>query len=113
MRIFLSFLFLIMLQSNTFAIHDRVVASWYGDDFHGNVTANGEIFNKYALTAAHNTLPFGTLIEVQRQGKKVVVRINDRGPFVAGRSIDLSEAAAKEIKCKKVGVCKVRLVVLE
>jgi rare lipoprotein A len=72
------------------------LASWYGPGFHGKRTANGERFNTHALTAAHKTLPFGTRVRVKSMvnGKEVVVRINDRGPFIKGRIIDLSRAAA-------------------
>lgn len=75
------------------------VASFYGRRFHGRLTANGERFNMNAMTAAHKTLPFGTKVRVtnQRNGKSVVVRINDRGPFVRGRTIDVSRGAAKEL----------------
>lgn len=83
------------------------VASWYGPGFHGRLTANGERFNKHAYTAAHRTLPFGSLVRVCRKSNCVTVRINDRGPFIKGRSIDLSEAAAKKIGCS--GVCKVTI----
>ncbi len=74
----------------------RGIASWYGPGFHGRKTANGERFDMGELTAAHKTLPFGTrvLVHNPRNGKEVVVRINDRGPFVPGRVIDLSKAAA-------------------
>ena len=74
-------------------------ASWYGPGFHGRRTANGERFNMNDLTAAHPSLPFGTLVEVRnpRSGKSVVVRINDRGPFAKNRVIDLSYAAAREV----------------
>lgn len=72
-------------------------ASWYGLKFKGRRTASGEIFNPSELTAAHRTLPFGTRVRVTRGGKSVVVRINDRGPFVRGRVIDVSQAAAREI----------------
>lgn len=77
----------------------RGVASWYGPGFHGRKTANGERFNMHEMTAAHKTLPFGTRVLVQnpRTGKEVVVRINDRGPFIKGRVIDLSKAAAKAL----------------
>jgi len=70
-------------------------ASYYGvgDGYHGQTTANGERFNTYALTAAHRSLPFGTRLRVTHGGRSVVVRINDRGPFVAGRDLDLSYAA--------------------
>jgi rare lipoprotein A len=77
----------------------RGVASWYGPRFHGRTTANGEKFDMHELTAAHKTLPFGTrvLVHSPRTGRQVVVRINDRGPFVKGRVIDLSKAAAKAL----------------
>lgn len=75
------------------------MASWYGPGFHGQTTANGERFDQDEFTAAHLTLPFGTKVLVRnpRTGKQVVVRINDRGPYVAGRIIDLSKAAAKAL----------------
>lgn len=74
-------------------------ASWYGPGFHGRKTANGEKFNMGALTAAHKSMPFGTKLRVtnKRNGKSVVVRVNDRGPFVRGRMLDLSKAAAGRI----------------
>ncbi len=65
----------------------------YGDGYHGQITANGERFNTYALTAAHRYLPFGTRLRVTHGGRSVIVRINDRGPYVAGRDLDLSYAA--------------------
>ncbi len=76
------------------------IASWYGPKFHGRRTASGEVFDMYQLTAAHRWLPFGTLVRVTNleNGLSVVVRINDRGPFVKGRIIDLSYAAAKRIR---------------
>jgi rare lipoprotein A len=86
-------------------------ASFYSDDFHGHTTANGETFNMHQLTAAHPTLPFGTRVRVTnlRNGKDVVVRINDRGPFIKGRIIDLSVGAAKEIGILKSGTDRVKL----
>ncbi|MBX3598357.1 MAG: septal ring lytic transglycosylase RlpA family protein [Rhizobiaceae bacterium] len=74
-------------------------ASWYGPGFHGRSTANGERFNQSGMTAAHKHLPFGTKLRVtnKRNGKSVVVRINDRGPFIRGRVLDLSKGAAKQI----------------
>ena len=83
----------------------RGEASWYGPGFHGRLTANGERFNQEAMTAAHKTLPFGTrvLVQVPRTGREVVVRINDRGPYVKGRIIDLSSAAANAIGLKARG----------
>lgn len=85
------------------------IASWYGPRFQGKRTASGERFNTNELTAAHKTLPFGTRVRVKSQvnGKEVVVRINDRGPFIKGRVIDLSYAAAQAIGL--VGVKKVEL----
>lgn len=80
----------------------RGIASWYGPGFHGRKTANGERFDMGEMTAAHKTLPFGTrvLVHNPRNGKEVVVRINDRGPFVRGRVIDLSQAAASALGMK-------------
>lgn len=90
---------------------ERGVASWYGLPFHGRRTANGERFDMNALTAAHKTLPFGTLVKVRSlvNGREVVVRINDRGPFTPGRIIDLSHAAAKAIGLLGIGTKRVSL----
>jgi rare lipoprotein A len=88
------------------------MASWYGPKFKGRKTASGEIFDPTELTAAHRTLPFGTRVRVTRGGKSVVVRINDRGPFVKNRVIDLSRAAAKKIGLIGPGHGKVTLAVL-
>lgn len=89
-------------------------ASWYGPGFHGRRTANGEVFNQNALTAAHRTLPFGTVVRVTsvNNNRQVVVRINDRGPFTGGRIIDLSAQAAREIGLDRAGVGTVRVEVL-
>ncbi|HOV62517.1 MAG TPA: septal ring lytic transglycosylase RlpA family protein [Spirochaetia bacterium] len=86
-------------------------ASWYGGKFHGRKTANGEIFDSNEFTAAHRTLPFGTLVKVTNlaNGLSVIVRINDRGPFVEGRIIDLSRAAAAKIGMAGSGVAHVRI----
>lgn len=85
------------------------LASWYGQEFAGRTTANGEIFDPSMLTAAHRTLPFGTLVRVTnpRSGSFVVVRINDRGPFIESRIIDLSYAAAQQIDMVEIGVTQV------
>ena len=79
--------------------HLHGVASWYGQEFAGRTTANGEIFDPMLFTAAHRTLPFGTMVRVtnRNSGRSVVVRINDRGPFVRGRIIDLTPAAARAL----------------
>ena len=91
------------------------MASWYGPGFHGRMSASGERFNQNALTAAHRTLPFGTLVEVVNlnNGASTIVRINDRGPFSHGRVIDLSAAAAREIGMMGTGVAPVSVNVLE
>lgn len=90
-------------------------ASWYGEEFAGRTTANGEIFDPFLLTAAHRSLPFGTLLEVRNQtnGRVVKVRVNDRGPFVGNRILDLSYAAAKRIGMVEAGVQVVQIRVLE
>lgn len=87
------------------------VASWYGEAFHGKKTANGESFDMRAMTAAHRKLPFGTFVTVTNlaDGRSVVVRINDRGPFVAGRIIDLSKAAAMAIGLDRTGTALVEV----
>lgn len=86
-------------------------ASWYGPRFHGRKTASGEPFNQHDLTAAHRSLPFGTRVKVTnlKNGKSVVVRINDRGPYAKGRVIDLSRAAAKRLDMLRSGVAQVRV----
>lgn len=86
-------------------------ASWYGSKFHGEHTASGERFNMYAMTAAHKSLPIGTYVEVTRlrNGRSIIVRINDRGPFLSGRIIDLSYKAARELGIIKKGVASVRI----
>lgn len=90
------------------------IASYYGGKFHGKRTASGEVFNKNAMTAAHRSLPFGTRVKVTnlRNGRTVLVRVNDRGPHVRGRIIDLSQAAAKKIGLSHAGTARVKLEVL-
>jgi rare lipoprotein A len=87
------------------------VASWYGEPFHGRLTANGERYNMYAYTAAHRLYPFGTRLRVTNleNGRSVTVRVNDRGPFVRGRIIDLSLAAATDLGMVSNGTAHVRL----
>ncbi len=91
------------------------VASYYAHDFHGRKTANGETYDMYAMTAAHKTFPFGTVVRVHNlsNGKITVVRINDRGPFVEGRIIDLSLGAAQKVGMIESGTARVRLEVLQ
>ncbi|MGC9972338.1 MAG: septal ring lytic transglycosylase RlpA family protein [Bryobacteraceae bacterium] len=90
------------------------VASWYGHPYHGRASASGEIYDMEQLTAAHRTLPFGTMVRVENltNGLSVDVRVNDRGPFVDGRIIDLSRAAARQIRMLGPGTAEVRLHVL-
>jgi rare lipoprotein A len=90
-------------------------ASWYGPGFHGKKTSNGESYDMHALTAAHKTLPLGTLVKVTRTdtGKSVVVRLNDRGPFVSGRIIDLSNSAAHAIDMVGSGTAPVTIEALQ
>ena len=90
------------------------IASWYGPDFHAKKTSNGEIYNMYAMTAAHKTLPMNTIVKVDNleNGLSTIVRINDRGPFVSGRIIDLSNVAAHKIDMVKNGTAKVKLTIL-
>ena len=90
------------------------IASWYGPKFHGRRTANGEIYNMYAHTAASKTLPFNTIVRVinLNNGRSTIVRINDRGPFVKNRIIDLSYAAAKDIGMIGTGTAPVKIIVL-
>ena len=89
----------------------RGLASWYGEPFHGRRTASGEIFDMNELTAAHKTLPFGTRLRVRNPvtGQEVLVRVNDRGPHVGGRIIDLSRAAAEQIGLIQSGVARIVL----
>ncbi|MGY0399369.1 MAG: septal ring lytic transglycosylase RlpA family protein [Ostreibacterium sp.] len=93
------------------AFQEIGMASWYGPGFNGRRTANGEIYNMYAMTAAHKTLPLGTKVQVTNlsTGKKVIVRINDRGPFHGGRIIDLSKKAAQKLGVIKQGSVRVHI----
>jgi rare lipoprotein A len=93
---------------------ERGIASYYGKKFHGRMTANGERFDMRELTAAHRTLPFGTVVRVTNlnNGREVRVRINDRGPWVKGRIIDLSRGAAKKLDMIRDGIVPVRIKVV-
>ena len=89
--------------------------SYYGKKFHGRKTASGEVYDMYQFTAAHQTLPFGTILEVENivNNKRVRVKINDRGPFKKGRILDISYAAAKEIDLIQSGVVKIKAVIIK
>ena len=93
---------------------ENALASYYGEAFQGRPTSSGEIFDMYAMTAAHKTLPFGTMLEVTNleNGNSVVVRVNDRGPFVADREIDLSQGAAEKLGMITAGVARVSISIL-
>lgn len=86
-------------------------ASWYGPKFHGKMTANGEIYDQMAFTAAHKSLTFGTLLKVTnpKNGRYVIVRINDRGPYIEGRDLDLSKGAAIELGILRKGVARLKI----
>ncbi len=90
---------------------EQGLASWYGAKFHGRRTSNGEIYNMYAMTAAHKTLPLGIVVRVRNldNGREILVRLNDRGPFVKGRIIDLSYAAADKLGIVQPGTAPVRI----
>lgn len=114
MRKFIIFLLSVFFLSGAFALElykDHAVVSYYAEKFHGRKTANGERFNMYDLTCAHKTLPFNTVLRITNlaNGKSVDVRVNDRGPFVAGREVDLSKAAAVKLDMIKSGTAKVRI----
>ncbi|GBD88901.1 RlpA-like protein precursor [bacterium BMS3Abin03] len=104
----------IMLEKSTgikFIDMGIMRASWYGPRFHGRYTANGEIYNQMGLTAAHKSLPFGTLLRITnpKNHKSIIVRINDRGPYIPGRQIDLSKKAALELDTYYKGVVKLQV----
>jgi rare lipoprotein A len=103
----------LMLTASVLAADPELdgVASWYGGKFHGRLTSSGEVFDTNEMTAAHRTLPFGTMVKVTNldNGKSAMVKINDRGPFVDGRIIDLSRAAAEQIDMLGTGIARVTL----
>jgi len=90
-------------------------ASFYGEPFHGRRTSSGEVYDMNALTVAHRTLPMGTRLKVTnlKNGRSVIVRVNDRGPYIWGRDLDLSVAAAKRLKMVKDGITKVRIEIIK
>lgn len=106
------------LKETLIDIEDSIIqgkASYYGSEFNGRKTANGEIYDETALTAAHRTLPFGTVLRVTnlQNGLSVIVRINDRGPFHPNRVIDVSKSAAEEIDLIRYGVADIEAEILE
>lgn len=109
-----AFLSLALFSSFVLQKEEYGKAGYYADSLHGRKTASGEKYDKYEFTCAHKTLPFGTKVKVTRMdnGKSVVVRVNDRGPFVEGYVVDLSRAAAEQINLIKIGVTRVKVEVV-
>ena len=105
---------LVVLCQVAGAYYETGIASWYGPGFHGNRTANGEVYDMDGISAAHKTLPFGTIVRVVEieTGRSIVVRINDRGPFIDGRIIDLSKGAAEKLGIVEKGITRVGLRIL-
>ena len=101
-------------MADAIGFEEEGLASWYGEQFHGKKTSSGEIYNMHGFSAAHKTLPLGTTIEVTNMlnGKTVRLIVNDRGPFIRGRVLDLSYAAARELECVEQGVVPVKIVAL-
>ncbi len=95
--------------------YEEGIASWYGGKFHGRLTASGEVYNMYDMTAAHKVLPLGSIVVVENleNGKRVTVKINDRGPFVKGRIIDMSYAAARKLGFAEKGLARVRIYLVD
>jgi len=91
-----------------------VIASWYGEDFDGNETASGEIYDMTALTAAHRSLPLGTKIRVTnlKNNRSLVLRVNDRGPYISGRALDVSMAAAEQLGFLRAGLAEVQIEIM-
>jgi rare lipoprotein A len=109
--VFAGFFTVAPLAAESEIIKLEAMASWYGEEFNGRPTSSGEIFDMNAMTAAHKTLPFGTMLELTNlsNGKKALVRVNDRGPFVESREIDVSKAAARELGMIGSGTTKVSI----
>lgn len=105
----------IEFETENLQVYETGTASFYGGKWHGRKTANGEIFNTNSLTAAHKTLPFNTRVKVTNlsNGKSVIVRINNRGPYIKGRIIDLSTAAFTSIESRNKGITRVKLEIVK
>jgi len=102
-------------QKNTSKNKLKGVSSWYGPNFHGNLTANGEVYDMYGVTAAHKTLPFNTVVRVLNEdnGKSIILRVNDRGPYAKGRILDCSFGAAKKLGFADIGTANVKIEIIE
>lgn len=103
----------LFMQTPVQSAQEEVIASWYGEKYRGRTTANGEVFNPDLPTAAHKTLPFGTRVKCTLGSRSVIVRINDRGPFVKGRSLDLSRAAFAQLAHPDAGLIKIKIEILK
>ncbi len=103
-----------VVMQSSYGYSEQGIASWYGSKFHGNPTSNGEIYDMYSMTAAHKTLPLPTTVKVTnlRNGRSVVVRVNDRGPFVPNRVIDLSYSAARKLDMVRAGTARVEIMAM-
>jgi len=105
------------INKNKYKSELRGFTSWYGPNFHGKLTANGEVYDQYGLTAAHRTLPLNTIVRVTNldNGKKLILRINDRGPFVDEhkRVLDCSYGAAKKLGFLKIGIAEIKIDIIE
>lgn len=110
MKKLVAYFSILVFLSTTPAFAGTMVATWYGNEYHGRKTASGERFNQWAMTAAHRTLPFGTQLEVTHGDETIIVTINDRGPFVKGVHLDLSKGAATKLGC--LSKCKVHIRIL-
>ena len=104
-----------LIVKKKFPYNFTALTSWYGKKFHGRKTANGEVYNMYSISAAHKTLPLGTIILVinPQNGHQIKLRINDRGPYIQGRSLDLSFGAAKRLGIIEQGVAPLLVKVLK
>ena len=104
-------------KKNDFKVGDIIsgISSWYGPNFHGKLTANGEVYDQYGVTAAHKTMPLGTVVKVTNvdNGKSVILRINDRGPYVGNRILDCSYGAATKLGFKDLGTANVEIKIIE
>ena len=105
------FLFLFVVPS---VAEETGIASWYGPRFHGRLTASGEVYNMFGMTAAHRKLPLGTVVSVENtlNGKFVTVVINDRGPYIDGRMLDVSYGVAQKLGMVEIGICPVKITVI-
>ena len=104
-------------NKKSYSVSDELIgmSSWYGPNFHGKLTANGEVFDQYGLTAAHRDLPLNTVVRVTNldNGKSLILRINDRGPYVDGRILDCSFGAAKKLGFHEQGTANVEIKIIE